>query len=96
MTKREIEALGQHGGKADVDEYHANLSRDRGGEDYISDEEIRERLLATISRSHLSWDEAARGADAARLNRVFGAKNVKRYYAAYNRGAESRVEELTA
>ena len=97
MTKREIEKLGQSGGRSDVDELHGNLCRERNDDgDYLDDDEVREKLLATIASSHLSWDEAARGADAALFNKVRGAKNVERYYSAYNRAAIDRVHKLTA
>lgn len=97
MTKREIKQLGLEGGKSDVDEFHTNLCREPDDDGvYPTDEEIRARLKATLTPGHLSWDEGARNAGAAELNRVFGARNVERYYTAYNRGAEARIRELTA
>lgn len=97
MTKREIEKLGQSGGRSDVDEFHGLLCREPNDDgDYLDDAEICEKLLATIASSHLSWDDAARNADAAFFNKVRGAKNVERYYTAYTRAAVARVHELAA
>lgn len=97
MTKREIEKLGFGGGVDAVNEHVDELRR------YVEEDsaeateaEIKRRLCWTLEARQLAWDDAARAAGAARLDNVFGAANVKRYYDAYNRGAEARIRELTA
>jgi len=96
VTKREIEKLGFVGGVEAVNE-HADELRQYVEEDSAeaTETEINRRLLWTLEAGQLAWDDAARAAGAARIDKVFGAKNTERYYAAYNRGAETRIRELT-
>jgi uncharacterized protein YciW len=97
MTKREIEKLGFESGVDAVNEHVDELRRYCDEETAEATEaEIKRRLLWTLEAGQLAWDDAARSAGAARIDKVFGAKNTERYYAAYNRGAETRIRELTA
>lgn len=95
MTKREIEKLGFAAGESAVDAHERDLRRYVDEEtDEETEVEIRRRLEWTLTPGQLSWDTEARNVHAHTFDKIFGSKNVERYYAAYCRGAAARIAQL--